>query len=87
MNHGIYRLVFNVERNAWVAVAECVRGRGKKSARKRLAAVVLGVAVSFAAMEGAWAARPVVSQLPVPSASPCVFMATRVWYNDSKTDK
>ena len=74
MNHGIYRLVFNVERNAWVAVAECVRGRGKKSARKRLAAVVLGVAVSFAAMEGAWAARPVVSQLPVPSASrPFVF--------------
>lgn len=46
MNHGIYRLVFNVERNAWVAVAECVRGRGKKSARKRVGAVVLGLAVS-----------------------------------------
>ncbi|MBT9521543.1 MAG: filamentous hemagglutinin N-terminal domain-containing protein, partial [Dechloromonas sp.] len=74
MNHGIYRLVFNVERNAWVAVAECVRGRGKKSARKRVAAVVLGVAVSFAALDGAWAARPVAAQLPVPSASrPFVF--------------
>ncbi|PKO40712.1 MAG: hypothetical protein CVU31_16010, partial [Betaproteobacteria bacterium HGW-Betaproteobacteria-4] len=74
MNHGIYRLVFNVERNAWVAVAECVRGRGKKSARKRVAAVVLGVAASFAALDGAWAARPVAAQLPVPSAvRPFVF--------------
>jgi filamentous hemagglutinin family protein len=74
MNHGIYRLVFNVERNAWVAVAECVRGRGKKSARKRVAAVVLGVAASFAALDGAWAARPVAAQLPVPSAArPFVF--------------
>lgn len=78
MNHGIYRLVFNVERNAWVAVAECVRGRGKKSARKRVAAVVLGVAASFAVLDGAWAAPslpPVLATaLPVPSTSrPFVF--------------
>ena len=78
MNHGIYRLVFNVERNAWVAVAECVRGRGKKSARKRVGAVVLGLAVSGYAL----AAPPVLpavsaTQLPVPATSrPFVFAGT-----------
>lgn len=77
MNHGIYRLVFNVERNAWVAVAECVRGRGKKSARKRVAAVVLGVAAASGSI--AWAAPslpPVAATaLPVPSSGsrPFVF--------------
>lgn len=75
MNHGIYRLVFNTERNAWVAVAENVPGRGKKSTRKRVAAAVLGAAVGFAAMDAAWAARAVdPSALPVPSTTrPFIF--------------
>lgn len=74
MNHGIYRLVFNVERNAWVAVAECVRGRGKKSARKRLAAVMLGVVVAGTAL-AAPPIPPSLSTLPVPSSGfrPFVF--------------
>lgn len=74
MNHGIYRLVFNVERNAWVAVAECVRGRGKKSARKRVAAVMLGVVVAGAAL-AAPPIPPSLSTLPVPSSGsrPFVF--------------
>lgn len=76
MNHGIYRLVFNVERNAWVAVAEFVRGRGKKSARKQVAAVILGVAAAGAGV--ALAAPPIppsLSALPVPSSGsrPFVF--------------
>ncbi|MDP3538836.1 MAG: filamentous hemagglutinin N-terminal domain-containing protein [Azonexus sp.] len=75
MNHGIYRLVFNSERNSWVAVAENVRGRGKKSTRRRVAAAVLGLAALAAISELAWAAPPAVNALPVPSsgARPFVF--------------
>ncbi len=74
MNHGIYRLVFNVERNAWVAVAEFVRGRGKKSARKRVAAVMLGAVVAGSAL-AATPIPPSLSALPVPSSGsrPFVF--------------
>lgn len=74
MNHGIYRLIFNNERNAWVAVAENVRGRGKKSSRRRVAAVVLGLAAAAAGAPG-WAAPPAANALPVPSSGsrPFVF--------------
>lgn len=74
MNHGIYRLVFNSERNSWIAVAENVRGRGKKSNRRRLAAVVLGLAAVGAGGDMALAAPPAATALPVPStAKPFVF--------------
>ncbi|UCV17958.1 filamentous hemagglutinin N-terminal domain-containing protein [Ferribacterium limneticum] len=66
MNHGIYRLIFNSERNSWVAVAENVRGRGKKSNRRRVAAVVLGLA---AAAGGEMALAAGRGPLPVPSTA------------------
>lgn len=75
MNQGIFRLVFNNERNAWVAVAENVRGRGKKSTHRRVAAVVLGLAAVAAGSVPAWAAPPAANALPVPSSGsrPFVF--------------
>lgn len=75
MNQGIFRLVFNNERNAWVAVAENVRGRGKKSSRRRVAAVVLGLTAAAAGSAPAWAAPPAANALPVPSSGsrPFVF--------------
>lgn len=71
MNRDIYRLVFNEERKAWIAVAEIVRGRGKKASRRRLAAVALGLAVAVAGSYPVLAAGP----LPTPSsgARPFVF--------------
>lgn len=76
MNDGIYRLVFNKERNSWVAVAENVRGRGKKSSRRRLAAVVLGLVAAVGGdLAQAGPLPPSLTQLPVPStgARPFVF--------------
>ena len=61
MNRGIHRLVFNEQRGAWMAVAECARGRGKGGARRRAAAV----AALLAAVAADAVAR---SPLPVPSA-------------------
>ena len=46
MNH-IYRIVWNQVLNAWVAVAESARGRGKGSSRK-LVAAALSLTASFA---------------------------------------
>ncbi|MDP3886517.1 GLUG motif-containing protein, partial [Hydrogenophaga sp.] len=46
MNH-IYRLVWSQLTSTWIAVAESVRGQGKKSARKPLAAVIVASALSF----------------------------------------
>ncbi len=46
MNH-IYRIVWNQVSNAWVAVAESARGRGKGSSRK-LVAAALSLTASFA---------------------------------------
>ena len=65
MNNGpgalnrIYRLVWNEEQGAFVAVAENARGRGKRSARVG-AALVLGVA----AFGAAWAGGPAPGALP-----------------------
>jgi hypothetical protein len=39
LNH-IYRLAWSSPRNAWIAVAETTRGRGKTSCRKLIAAVL-----------------------------------------------
>jgi len=39
MNH-IFRLVWSQANNAWVAVAETTRGRGKSSSRKLVAAAL-----------------------------------------------
>lgn len=79
MNNNIYRLVFNAERGAWLAVAETVRGRGKQSSRRRLAVAVLGLAASGTAFalalvnplpaSAAPAARPLVATVPVPSTA------------------
>jgi filamentous hemagglutinin family protein len=69
MNRGVYRLIFNHERNAFVAVAEHVRGRGKKTTRRRAAAVLLGLAAVAAGSGGqALAAAPGTYALPVPSS-------------------
>ena len=43
----IYRLVWNQALSAWVAVAECARGRGKSSARRKL---IVNVAAAAAAL-------------------------------------
>ncbi len=73
MNCNIYRLVFNAERNAWVPVAENVRGRGKKRSR-RLSAAVLALAVVSASSALAAPSVPVPNALPVPSSNrPFVF--------------
>lgn len=79
MNHGIYRLVFNNERNTWVAVAETVRGRGKKSSRRKLAAVALGLAMAGAGSALAGPTIPPANAVPVPSTAagkPFVFAGT-----------
>lgn len=75
MNRGVYRLIFNHERNAFVAVAEHVRGRGKRTARRRTSAALLGL-VALAGQ--AVAAPPAANALPVPSSGnrPFVFAGT-----------
>ena len=44
----IYRLVWNQALSAWVAVAECARGRGKSSARRKLVANVAAATAALA---------------------------------------
>lgn len=67
MNRGTYRLVFNVARSAWVAVAEWARGRGKRSVRRRASAAVAVCAILLApAVE---ARTPLANPLPVPAAA------------------
>lgn len=75
MNRNIFRLVFNAERNGWVPVAESVRGRGKKSSRRRLARVALGLALAGAGGAQAAPAMPAPNAVPLPSsgARPFVF--------------
>ena len=78
MNRDIYRVVFNAERNAWMAVAEIARGHGKSSSRRRRLARTLALAGVAAAIGPALAAAPIppsLSALPVPSsgARPFVF--------------
>lgn len=78
MNRDIYRVVFNAERNAWMAVAEIARGHGKSSSRRRRLARTLALASVAAAIGPALAAPPIppsLSALPVPSsgARPFVF--------------
>lgn len=78
MNRNRYRLVFNRQRNAWLAVAETVRGRGKRSARcspASAAAVVLGLAMALAGSALAGPTIPAANALPVPSSGsrPFVF--------------
>lgn len=75
MNRGVYRLIFNHERNAFVAVAEHVRGRGKKTTRRRAAAVLLGLAAVAAGSGGqAVAAPPPANALPVPASGSMPFV-------------
>ena len=58
-----YKLVYSELLNAWVAVAEHVRGRGKKSTvRLMAAALVLGAGAAGPGL--AQAAPPAVNQLP-----------------------
>ena len=78
MNRNCYRLVFNRQRNAWLAVAETVRGRGKRSARRSPApavAVLLGLAMALAGSALAGPSIPAANALPVPSSGsrPFVF--------------
>lgn len=71
MNRDIYRVVFNAERNAWMAVAEIARGHGKSSSRRRRLARTLALATMAAAIGPALAAPPIppsLSALPVPSS-------------------
>ncbi|MDE1546606.1 filamentous hemagglutinin family protein [Dechloromonas agitata] len=71
MNRDIYRVVFNAERNAWMAVAEIARGHGKSSSRRRRLARTLALASMAAAIGPALAAPPIppsLSALPVPSS-------------------
>ncbi|UCV09793.1 filamentous hemagglutinin N-terminal domain-containing protein [Dechloromonas denitrificans] len=75
MNREVYRLIFNHERNAFVAVAEHVRGRGKKTTRRRAAAVLLGLAAVTAGSGGqAIAAPPPANALPVPASGSMPFV-------------
>lgn len=69
MNRNVFRLVFSAGRDGWVPVAENVRGRGKKSSRRRLASVALALVAAGAAQAGP---NP---PLPVPSsgARPFIF--------------
>jgi len=67
MNHGIYRLIFNQERGAWMAAAEFVRGHGKdkckaRAARRRVAFALLAAA----ALNVAAAPRLPAGTVPVP---------------------
>lgn len=78
MNRDIYRVVFNAERNTWMAVAEIARGHGKSSSRRRRLARTIALVGMTAAMGPALAAPPIpptLSQLPVASsgARPFVF--------------
>ena len=78
MNRNCYRLVFNRQRNAWLAVAETVRGRNKKSNRSSptpAAAVLLGLAMAVAGSALAGPTIPAANALPVPSSGsrPFVF--------------
>ncbi|MDO9449218.1 MAG: ESPR-type extended signal peptide-containing protein, partial [Rugosibacter sp.] len=77
MNHGIYRLIFNRERGAWMAAAEFVRGHGKggrgrsrgsRVARRRAALMLLaGVPVmTMASLDAAAAPRLPAGTVPVP---------------------
>jgi len=69
MNRGVYRLIFNSERNVFVAVAEHVRGRGKKAARRRATRALLGLAaIAVGSCNPATAAPPAANALPVPSS-------------------
>lgn len=71
MNRDIYRVVFNAERNTWMAVAEIARGHGKSSSRRRRLARTLALASMAAAIGPALAAPPIppsLSALPVPSS-------------------
>lgn len=66
MNDGIYRLVFNRERGAWMAAAEFVRGhvkaRSKVGTRRRIALVLLAAV----ALDAAAAPRLPAGTVPVP---------------------
>mgnify|MGYP001222934180 CR=1 FL=1 len=78
MNRNCYRLVFNRQRNAWLAVAETVRGSSKRNARRSsapAAAVVLGLVMALAGSALAGPTIPPANALPVPSsgARPFVF--------------
>lgn len=75
MNRDTYRLIFNDERKAWIAAAEIVRGRGKKSPRRRMATVALGLVVAGIGGVQAGPVPPAPTALPVPSSGvkPFVF--------------
>ena len=67
MNNGMFRLVFNRERGAWMAAAEFVRGHGKgkckaRAARRRVAFALLAAA----ALDAAAAPRLPAGTVPVP---------------------
>ncbi len=80
MNRNVFRLVFNAERDVWVPVAENVRGRGKKSSRRRLASVALGLALAGAGSAQAGPSVPAPNALPMPSsgARPFIFSGSVV---------
>lgn len=72
MNQGIFRLIFNRRRGAWMAAAEFVRGHGRshtksacksRSARRRSVAMVL---LAAAALDAAAAPRLPTGTVPVP---------------------
>lgn len=67
MNNGLFRLVFNRERGAWMAAAECVSGHGKgtckvRAARRRVAFALLAAA----ALDAVAAPRLPAGTVPVP---------------------
>jgi filamentous hemagglutinin family protein len=67
MNNGLFRLVFNRERGAWMAAAEFVRGHGKgtckaRSVRRRVAFALLAAA----ALDAVAAPRLPAGTVPIP---------------------
>lgn len=67
MNHGIYRLIFNQERGAWMAAAEFVRGHGKRKCKARAARRRVAFALLAAvALDVAAAPRLPAGTVPVP---------------------
>jgi filamentous hemagglutinin family protein len=80
LNRNVFRLVFNAERDAWVPVAENVRGRGKKKSARHLASVALGLALAAAGGAQAAPSVPAANALPVPSsgARPFIFSGSVV---------
>ncbi|MQY51005.1 filamentous haemagglutinin family protein [Rhodocyclus gracilis] len=80
MNSDRYRVIFSDERQTWVAVAETVRGRGKKPSLRKLAAVALALTAGTGHAVPTTVTPPP-NAIPVPSTAassgrPFVFSGT-----------